>query len=128
MWTSTSRTHCAITRGRDEVRRPHPQPSPVSIATLNQTTLFPFRTMKTQAFSSIRCAVVWMISVAAAMTSAFAATFTSDTVIGVLNTNYDSADIIVSNCVVTIDGPHSFGSLRIRNGGVVTHTQVTNGI
>ena len=72
--------------------------------------------------------MAWVLSIAMAITSALAATFTSDTSIGALNTVYDGADIIVTNCVLTIDGPHSFNSLRIRNGGVVTHTQVSNGI
>ena len=53
---------------------------------------------------------------------AFATTFTNDTTISVGNTNYDGADIIVTNCTVTVDGPHAFSSLLVAAGGVLTHS------
>ncbi len=48
--------------------------------------------------------------------------FTSDTFISPGNTNYDGMDIAVTNCTVTVDGPHSFGSLQVLDGGILTHT------
>ena len=39
---------------------------------------------------------------------AFATTFTNDTTINANNTNYEGADIIVTNCTVTVDGPTHF--------------------
>ena len=41
---------------------------------------------------------------------AHAATFTSDTVIGINNTNFDGQDIAVTNCTLTVDGSHPFTS------------------
>jgi hypothetical protein len=43
------------------------------------------------------------------------------------DTSYEGADIIVSNCTVTLDGTHSFNSLLIGAGGVLTHTAAPNG-
>ena len=43
-------------------------------------------------------------------------TFTTNTAIGVGNTNYDSAAIVVTNCTVTMDGPHTFASLLVAGG------------
>ncbi len=57
-----------------------------------------------------------------------AITFTNDTVIGINNTNYEGADIAVTNCTVTVDGVHSFASLQVLNAGVLTHTFSTNGL
>ncbi|HYG34728.1 MAG TPA: hypothetical protein VEC99_08090, partial [Clostridia bacterium] len=54
--------------------------------------------------------------------------FTNDTLISPSNTNYDHQEIVVSNCVVTIDGLHSFASLQILKGGTVTHSASTNGV
>ena len=56
-----------------------------------------------------------------------AATFTSDTNIGAGNTNYDGTDIVVTNCTLTVDGAHSFSSLLVAPGGVVTHSFAANG-
>ena len=57
-----------------------------------------------------------------------AVVFTSDTAIGVSNSAYDGADVILSNCVVTIDGSHSFTSIRVANGGTLTHSASANGM
>jgi hypothetical protein len=59
--------------------------------------------------------------------TARAVVFTSDTTISVLNTNYEGADIVVSNCVLTVDGGHGFNSLRVAGSGVLTHTASANG-
>jgi hypothetical protein len=51
-----------------------------------------------------------------------AVVFTTNTVIHSFETNYDGADIIVSNCTVTVDGSHQFQSLLVGGGGIITHT------
>ena len=56
-----------------------------------------------------------------------AVTFTSDTAIGVYDTNYDGMDVVVTNCTLTVDGPHSFASLQLLSGGNLTHTFSSNG-
>jgi hypothetical protein len=56
-----------------------------------------------------------------------AITFTNDTAIGFNNTNYDGADLVVTNCTLTVDGLHSFASLQVVNGGTLTHTFAANG-
>src|SRR5256885_16627714 len=61
-------------------------------------------------------------------TTLFRSVFTTDTIIGPLNTNYDGFDIVISNCVVTVDGPHSFATLRIAGTGVLTHSSSANGL
>lgn len=48
--------------------------------------------------------------------------FTTNTLIHSFDTSYEGADIIVSNCTVTIDGSHRFLSLLVADGGVVTYT------
>lgn len=53
--------------------------------------------------------------------------FTTNTVIGPFDTVFDGADILISNCTVTVDGAHAFNSLLITNGGVLTHSFFTNG-
>jgi hypothetical protein len=58
---------------------------------------------------------------------AIATTFTNDTAISVANTNYDGANIVVTNCTVTVDGPHAFSSLLVAAGGVLTHSFSPNG-
>ncbi len=56
-----------------------------------------------------------------------AITFTGDAQIGVYDTSFDGLDIVVSNCTLTVDGPHSFASLQILYGGVLTHTNPGSG-
>ncbi len=58
---------------------------------------------------------------------AFATTFTNNTAITVGNTNYDGTDIVITNCTVTVDGPHAFSSVRVASGGVLTHSFSPNG-
>ena len=59
--------------------------------------------------------------------AAWAVTFTNDTSISVDNTNYDGLDIAVTNCILTVDGAHSFASLQVLNGGNLTHTFLPSG-
>jgi len=63
-----------------------------------------------------------LLSVAASAT-----TFQTDTFIAATDFSNDGQDIIVTNCTVTIDGAHSFNSLQVLNGGVVTHSADTYG-
>src|SRR6476469_9967078 len=60
--------------------------------------------------------------------SANAVTFNTNTYIGPTDVTYESQDIEVTNCTVTVDGAHSFTSLRIENAGIVTHSFSSNGL
>jgi hypothetical protein len=51
--------------------------------------------------------------------------FTNDVVISSSDTNYDGLEIVVTNCTVTVDGTHAFASLRVLNGGILTHSVST---
>lgn len=58
---------------------------------------------------------------------ASAVTFTSDTTISFNNTSYEGLEVVVTNCTLTLDGPHTFASLQVLNGGAVTHLFAPNG-
>ncbi|HEY5911985.1 MAG TPA: hypothetical protein VJA21_15385, partial [Verrucomicrobiae bacterium] len=66
----------------------------------------------------------------AASSPAFAqtVTFATETSIGVGDTNYDGAAITITNCTVTIDGPHSFAGLLVQEGGKLTHSVSSSGV
>src|SRR5579871_479449 len=64
----------------------------------------------------------FLLSVAASAT-----TFQTDTFIAATDFSNDGQDIIVTNCTLTIDGAHTFNSLQVLNGGVVTHSPNTYG-
>jgi hypothetical protein len=55
-----------------------------------------------------------------------AVVFTNDTTINPFETNYDGNDIVVSNCTLTVDGPHGFLSLLVGPGGTVTPSYSSN--
>jgi hypothetical protein len=57
-----------------------------------------------------------------------AVTFTNDTAISFNNTNYDGADIVVTNCTLTVDGMHLLASLQLQNGANLTHTFAADGL
>jgi hypothetical protein len=59
--------------------------------------------------------------------SVSATTFTNNAVIGHANTNYDGADVVVSNCTLTVDGPHTFNNVWVTPGGTLTYTYASNG-
>ncbi len=61
------------------------------------------------------------------LAGAKAITFTNNTAIGVGNTTYDGQEITVSGCTLTVDGPHSFASLLLTDGAVLTHSGAPNG-
>jgi hypothetical protein len=52
-------------------------------------------------------------------------TFTNNTVIA--DSSYDGQDIVVRGCTVTANGAHSFNSLQVTDGGVLTHPATTAG-
>ena len=54
-------------------------------------------------------------------------TFTTNTVINAGDTSYDGLDIVVTNCTVTANAAHTFASLQIVGGGVLTHSPAPNG-
>jgi hypothetical protein len=79
--------------------------------------------MKTpQLFSGLFCAISLL-----AIAIAPAAVLTNNTAISPLDASYDGTDIVVSNCTVTVDGAHSFNSLLVGAGGVLTHTASASG-
>ena len=51
--------------------------------------------------------------------------FTSNTVISETNTTYDGQDIAIKGATVTIDGSHSFDSVDLIDGAVLTHSADT---
>jgi len=53
--------------------------------------------------------------------------FTTNTDINPLNTSYDGQDIVISNCAVTVDGPHTFSSVTVATNGTLMHTFCPNG-
>lgn len=54
-------------------------------------------------------------------------TITTNTAIGVGNLTYDGQDLVVSGCTLTVDGPHSFNSLRLTADAVLTHSPAPGG-
>jgi len=60
------------------------------------------------------------------LASALTVVINTNTLIATGNTTYDGQNIVVSNCTLTANGPHSFNSLRVIANGVVTHTAATN--
>ena len=59
--------------------------------------------------------------------SAFGVTFTSNTTIGVGDLTYHGQDIVVSNCTLAVNGPHTFNNLSLQNNALLTHTAAPNG-
>ena len=57
--------------------------------------------------------------------SARAATFTTNALITEADSSFDGQDIVVSGATLTVDGRHSFNSLLLTNGAVLTHTPCT---
>ena len=60
-------------------------------------------------------------------TTAHAVVFTTNTTIGVGIPTYDGQPIVVSNCTLTVDGVHSFASLGLTHGAVLTHSPAPAG-
>jgi hypothetical protein len=51
--------------------------------------------------------------------------FKTNTVIHLGDTTYDGQDIAIDKATVTIDGPHSFDSVQLINGAILTHSANT---
>src|SRR6267378_787307 len=69
------------------------------------------------------CFRLGILALAAIQTAtASAVIFTSDTTIASGDATYDGQDVVVSNCVLTVDGPHNFASVRVAGTGVLTHS------
>jgi hypothetical protein len=75
-----------------------------------------------------RALIAGVITLILVRLPAFATTFTNDTTINANDTNYEGEDIIVTNCTVTVDGPHAFSSLIVAAGGVLTHSFSPDGV
>ncbi len=56
-----------------------------------------------------------------------AITFNGDATLAPDDKRFDGEPLIVSNCVLTVDGPHAFASLQLLGGAVLTHTHVPDG-
>ena len=56
-----------------------------------------------------------------------AAVFTNNATLAAGDTTYDGEAIVVSNCTLTANGPHSFASLQVVGNGVVTHSAAPTG-
>ena len=54
-------------------------------------------------------------------------TLTTNTTLAPGDTTYAGASLIVSNCTLTVDGAHSFDTLLLKNGAVLTHSPVPAG-
>ena len=83
-----------------------------------------FKAMKPLSYSlrSTVTIVASFVSLAAG-----AAVITTDTTVGVTDASLDGQDIVVSNAVFTVDGPHAFNSLRVAVGATLTHSATTSG-
>lgn len=71
--------------------------------------------------------VLGLALLAAQVAIAPAALFTDDTVIPVGDTTYDGQDVVVGNCTVTVDGPHTFANVLVTAGGMLTHSAAPSG-
>src|SRR3954462_1121257 len=72
--------------------------------------------------------VIFGFAVIAYASAASANVINSNTVISSTDFSYENQDIVISNCTVTIDGPHAFQTLRIASGSTLTHSPATNGL
>jgi hypothetical protein len=74
-----------------------------------------------------KSSIAIIAALALSTTAALAAIFTTNSTIAVGNTTYDGQPIIVSNCTLTVNGPHPFASLQVISNGVLTHSAAPNG-
>ena len=56
-----------------------------------------------------------------------AMTLTTNTTLSPGDTTYEGADLVVSNCTLTVNGPHGFASLLLKEGAVLTHSPAPYG-
>ena len=67
---------------------------------------------------------ILIVALALSTMMAGAEVFTSNTTIGVGDVTYDGQPIVVSNCTLTVNGPHSFASLLLASNAVLTHDRM----
>ncbi len=72
-------------------------------------------------------ALLPVLALTLSLTGAKAITFTNDTAIGAGNTAYDGQEVAVSGCTLTVDGVHSFATLVLAGGAVLTHSPAPAG-
>src|SRR5690242_4567708 len=72
--------------------------------------------------------LILLAALAALNFTTFGATFTSDTLISFTNLDYEGAAIVVTNCALTVEGSHTFGSLQLLSGAKLTQVQTDNGL
>lgn len=63
----------------------------------------------------------------AAPLAAVGVVFTNDTVIPFGDLTYDGQDLVIGNCTVTVDGPHTFANVLVAPGGILTHSPASSG-
>ncbi|MBI5387026.1 MAG: hypothetical protein HZA90_20320 [Verrucomicrobia bacterium] len=61
------------------------------------------------------------------LASARAALISTNTALSPGDTTYDGQPIVVSNCTLTVNGPHAFASLMLVSNAVLTHAPAPNG-
>lgn len=89
---------------------------------------FVFTPVQNEIHSRCCCAFLLVaLQLPGTLCTSSAATFASDTLIGITDSSFDGQDIIVSNCTLTVDGSHAFNSLQVLAGGKLTHS-FSNGL
>ena len=61
------------------------------------------------------------------LSAASTTTFTTNTLISAVTTDYDGQDLVVSGCILTVNGSHLFNSLLLTNGALLTHSPAPAG-
>jgi hypothetical protein len=54
-----------------------------------------------------------------------ATTFTDNAIIGHDDLHFEGTDIVVDGCTLIVDGEHTFRSLEVLHGGVITHSEMS---
>ena len=71
--------------------------------------------------------VVLTAALALHTTAALAVVITTSTTLAPGDTAYEGADLVVSNCTLTVNGVHSFASLWLTDSAVLTHSPAPAG-
>jgi hypothetical protein len=83
--------------------------------------------MKLSLMKRLPGAAVAVLLATPGFAAAATVTFTADTLISFHDTTFDGADLVVSNCVLTVDGVHSLASVQLVDGAKLTHTFAPGG-
>lgn len=75
----------------------------------------------------MKCLPIVALALTLPLAGVRAATFTTNATIAAGEVTYDGQPIVVSNCTLTVNGPHSFASLLLTNGAVLTHSPAPSG-